>query len=140
MGADHTAGYAIAQNVLKVGGDVDPLKPDGQAELSQALQIATAALDSTGMCLFVAFCVLDEPQALQCIVDMLNAQGGSSLTTEDVDALGRTILKAERAFNTAAGFTAKDDRLPRFFQTEPLTPHKVVFDVPDSDLDMVYDI
>ncbi len=140
MGADHTAGYAIAQNVLKVGGDVDPLKPDGQAELSQALQIATAALDSTGLCLFVAFCVLDEPEALQTIVDMLNAQGGSSLTTDDVDALGRSILKVERAFNAAAGFTAKDDRLPRFFQTEPLSPHKVVFDVPDSDLDAVHNI
>lgn len=138
MGGDHTAGYAIAQNVLKVGGDVDPLKPEGQAEISQALQIATAALDSTGMCLFVAFCLLDEPEALQCIVDMLNAQYGGALTTDDVTALGKRILKTERAFNEAAGFTSKDDRLPRFFQTEPLAPHNVVFDVPDSDLDGVF--
>jgi aldehyde:ferredoxin oxidoreductase len=28
MGADHTAGYAVAQNVLQVGGDVNPLKPE----------------------------------------------------------------------------------------------------------------
>jgi len=26
MGADHTAGYAIATNIMKVGGYVDPLK------------------------------------------------------------------------------------------------------------------
>ena len=33
MGADHTAGYAVATNIMKVGGDVDPLKPEGQVEL-----------------------------------------------------------------------------------------------------------
>ena len=138
MGADHTAGYAIAQNVLKVGGDVDPLKPEGQAELSKALQVATAALDSTGMCLFVAFCLLDEPEALQAIVDMLNAQYGLSMATDDVTSLGQQILKVERAFNSAAGFTSKDDRLPRFFETDPLAPHDVVFDVSHKDLDAVH--
>ena len=139
MGADHTAGYSIAQNILKVGGDVDPLKPEGQAELSKQLQIATAALDSTGLCLFVAFCVLDEAEAMPTIVDLLNARYGSSLTPDDVVALGQRVLKIERAFNAAAGFTAKDDRLPRFFQTEPLSPHGVVFDVPDAELDAVHD-
>jgi aldehyde:ferredoxin oxidoreductase len=138
MGADHTAGYAIAQNVLKVGGDVDPLKPEGQAEISRQLQIATAALDSTGLCLFVAFCVLDEPDALQAIVDMLNTRYGLTLTTDDVVALGQQILTVEREFNAAAGFTAKDDRLPRFFQTDPLPPHNAVFDVSDADLDSVF--
>ena len=60
------------------------------------------------------------------------------LTADDVTALGQRILKVERAFNAAAGFTAKDDRLPRFFQTEPLPPHNVVFDVPDAELDSVH--
>ena len=44
MGADHTAGYATGANILGVGGSVDPLKPEGQYELSQGLQIATASL------------------------------------------------------------------------------------------------
>jgi len=138
MGADHTAGYAIAPNILKVGGDVDPLSPEGQAELSQGLQIVTAALDSTGLCLFVAFCVMDEPEAMQAIVDMLNTRFGTSLTGDDVVALGQKILKAERAFNAEAGFTSKDDRLPRFFQTDPLAPHDVTFDVSDEALDSVH--
>ena len=61
MGADHTAGYAVTANILKVGGDVNPLSPEGQIELSRNLQIATAAVDSTGMCLFIAFALLDQP-------------------------------------------------------------------------------
>src|SRR4030043_499850 len=62
MGGDHTAGYAVATNIMKVGGYVDPLKPEGQIELSRNLQITTAAVDATGMGLFIAFAVLDQPQ------------------------------------------------------------------------------
>ncbi|MGC9975845.1 MAG: aldehyde ferredoxin oxidoreductase C-terminal domain-containing protein [Syntrophales bacterium] len=84
MGADHTAGYAVATNILKVGGYVDPLKPEGQVDLSRNLQIATAAIDSTGMCLFIAFAVLDQPDTFQALIDMLNAFYGLKLTADDV--------------------------------------------------------
>ena len=73
MGADHTAGYAVATNILKVGGFVDPLKPEGQIQLSRDLQIATAAVDSTGMCLFIAFALLDQPETFQALLDLLNS-------------------------------------------------------------------
>ncbi|MEW6360473.1 MAG: aldehyde ferredoxin oxidoreductase C-terminal domain-containing protein [Planctomycetota bacterium] len=139
MGADHTAGYSISANVLGVGGKVDPLKPEGQVELSRNLQIATAALDSTGLCLFVAFCVLDEPKALQAICDMLAAHTGKKFTTNDFVELGKKVLRAERDFNKRAGFTNLDDRLPDFFKTEKLPPHNAVFDVPDKKLDRVFD-
>ncbi|MBM4034401.1 MAG: aldehyde ferredoxin oxidoreductase, partial [Planctomycetes bacterium] len=139
MGADHTAGYAIAQNVLGVGGSVNPLKPEGQAALSAALQQATAALDSTGLCLFVAFCVLDVPDAGQAVVDMVNAHCGTSWSPGDyLEILGKATLRAERAFNRAAGFGAADDRLPHFMKVEALPPHNTVFDVPDEELDGVH--
>jgi aldehyde:ferredoxin oxidoreductase len=138
MGADHTAGYAVATNLLSVGGKVDPLKPQGQIELSRNLQIATAAIDSTGMCLFVAFAVLDQPETFQALIDMINAFSGLNLTADDVTELGKSVLKNERDFNAAAGFTAKQDRLPEFFKKERLAPHDVVFDVTDEDLDKVY--
>ncbi len=138
MGADHTAGYAVAQNVLKVGGDVDPLKPEGQIELSRNLQIATAAIDSTGMCLFIAFAILDQPETFQALMDMLSAFSGEAMTADDFMDLGKKILTMERDFNKRAGFTSKHDRLPRFFKTEPLPPHNITFQVKDEDLDKVF--
>ncbi|WP_432821700.1 aldehyde ferredoxin oxidoreductase C-terminal domain-containing protein [Trichloromonas sp.] len=135
MGADHTAGYTIATNILNVGGFVDPLKKDGQVELSRNLQIATAAVDSTGMCIFIAFPALDIPECLPALIDMINARFGINLTGDDVTNLGKSVLKIERAFNQAAGFTAADDRLPEFFKFEPVAPHNVVWDFSDEEID-----
>ena len=137
MGADHTAGYAVTANILGVGGTVDPLKGEGQVELSRNLQIATAAVDSTGMCLFIAFAVLDQPETFRALIDMINAMYGLSLTGDDVTALGKNVLKTEWGFNTEAGFTSVHDRLPDYFKTETLAPHNVVFEVSDEELDQV---
>lgn len=138
MGADHTAGYSVTANVLGVGGAVDPLKPAGQVELSRNLQIATAAIDSTGMCLFIAFAILDQPETFDALVNTINAFCGLSLTADDVVALGKKILTMERDFNQRAGFTEKDDRLPEYFKKESLPPHNVRFAVEDAELDAVY--
>jgi aldehyde:ferredoxin oxidoreductase len=134
MGADHTSGYAIATNILKVGGYVDPLKKEGQVELSRNLQIATAVIDSTGLCLFVAFPVLDIPESFTAMYEMVNARYGLNMTAEDVAVLGKYILKTEHEFNLAAGFTCKDDRLPEFME-EPIPPHNAVWDMSDAEVD-----
>ena len=139
MGADHTAGYSVTANVLGVGGNVDGTKPEGQVELSKNLQIATAAIDSTGMCLFIAFAILDQPETFQALLDVINGFTGLSLTGDDVNALGMSVLKAEREFNAKAGFTSKDDRLPEYFKKEAIAPHNVTFQVTDEDLDKVFD-
>jgi aldehyde:ferredoxin oxidoreductase len=138
QGADHTAGYAVATNIMKVGGFVDPLKPEGQVELSRNLQIATAAIDSTGMCLFIAFAIMDQPETFQALLDLLNAFYGLTLNADGVTELGKSILKNERAFNIQAGLTAQHDRLPDFFKKELLPPHNLTFQVTDQDLDKVF--
>ncbi|MFC1831100.1 aldehyde ferredoxin oxidoreductase family protein [Thermodesulfobacteriota bacterium] len=135
MGADHTTGYAVTANILGVGGSVDPLSNEGQVELSRNLQIATAAIDSTGMCLFIAFAALDDPNCLPALIDLINARYGLSLSGDDVTNLGKSILKTERGFNQAAGFTNADDRLPEFFYLEPLPPHNVVVDFSGEEID-----
>ncbi|TIH19987.1 aldehyde ferredoxin oxidoreductase [Marinifilum sp. JC120] len=128
MGGDHTAGYAVATNILKVGGDVDPLSKEGQIELSKNLQIATATIDGLGLCLFVAFAVLDTEDAVQCICDLVAATHGIEFTVEDFIALGVNTLKDELDFNRKAGFTKSDDQLPRFFSEEKLAPHDTVWE------------
>ena len=138
MGADHTSAYAVTANILNVGGSVDPLKPEGQVELSRNLQIATAVIDSAGVCLFIAFAALDQPETFQALIDMVNAFYGLSMTADDVTEFGKSVLKNERDFNTRAGFTAEHDRLPEFFKKEPLPPHNITFQVKDEDLDTLF--
>jgi len=138
MGADHTAGYAVTANILQVGGSVDPLKPEGQIELSRNLQIATTVVDTVGVCLFIAFAALDQPETFQALVDMVNSFYGLSLNGDDVAGLGKSILKMERDFNKAAGFTKEHDRLPAYFKNQALAPHNVTFQVTDQDLDTVF--
>ncbi|MEE8450897.1 MAG: aldehyde ferredoxin oxidoreductase C-terminal domain-containing protein [Thermoguttaceae bacterium] len=138
MGADHTAGYAVAPNVLGIGGNVDPLKPDGQVELSRNLQIATATIDAAGLCLFIAFAMLDDPTTLDGICEMLGGLYGRPFSADDYAEIGKRTLALERHFNEAAGFNSRDDRLPDFFKTEKLAPHDSTFTVPDDELDEVF--
>ncbi|MHB8811401.1 MAG: aldehyde ferredoxin oxidoreductase C-terminal domain-containing protein, partial [Desulfobulbaceae bacterium] len=81
------------------------------------------------------FPALDIPEAFTAIVDMINARFGISLTADDVTELGKNILRTEHAFNLAAGFTNKDDRLPEFFSQEKLPPHNVVWDFTGEEID-----
>jgi aldehyde:ferredoxin oxidoreductase len=138
MGADHTAGYTIAPEILSVGGKADPLSPEGKADLSRAFQATTAFIDSSGHCLFIAFAILDIASGYQGMVDEVNGVLGTNYTADDVVKLGTEILRKERAFNEAAGFTKVHDRVPEFMKYEPLPPHNQVFDVPDEALDAVY--
>jgi aldehyde:ferredoxin oxidoreductase len=139
MGADHTAGYTIAPEILSVGGKADPLSPEGKAALSRAFQATTAFIDSTGHCLFIAFAILDIPSGFEGMMEECNGLLGANWKSEDAAKIGADILRKERAFNEAAGLTKADDRLPEFMKYEPLPPHNQVYDVPDSALDSVYE-
>ncbi|MEW5720368.1 MAG: aldehyde ferredoxin oxidoreductase C-terminal domain-containing protein, partial [Chloroflexota bacterium] len=138
MGADHTSGYTIAPEILGVSGKQDPLSPEGKAALSRGFQAATAFIDSSGHCLFIAFAILDIASGMEGMVEECNGVLGTNWTTDDVGKIGGEILKKERAFNEAAGLTNKQDRVPEFMKTEPLPPHNQVFDISDAALDSVY--
>ncbi|NOQ38777.1 MAG: aldehyde ferredoxin oxidoreductase [Anaerolineales bacterium] len=138
MGADHTAGYTIAPEIAGVSGKLDPLTDEGKAALSLTFQAATAFIDSTGYCLFIAFPILDIETGWAGMAESVAGVTGQKITGEDVIPLGKEILKIERKFNELAGFTAADDRLPEFMRYEKLPPHDVVWSMPDKDLDEVY--
>lgn len=131
QGADHTAGNAFGARK-----EVNPLGVQGQKELSLKLQIIAAMLDSTGLCLFARPPVIADPQIM---VDMLNGIYGWGWTKDDLDRFTRDVLRNELEFNRRAGITAADYRIPEYMREEPLAPHNAVFDVPDSELDSVFD-
>jgi aldehyde:ferredoxin oxidoreductase len=138
MGADHTAGYTIAPEILSVGGKVDPLSPEGKAALSRGFQATTAFIDSTGHCLFIAFAILDIASGFEGMMEECNGVLGTNWKSEDAAKIGGEILRKERAFNEAAGIGKEEDRIPEFMKYEPLPPHNQVFDVSDKVLDSVY--
>ncbi|MFH1756447.1 MAG: aldehyde ferredoxin oxidoreductase C-terminal domain-containing protein, partial [Pseudomonadota bacterium] len=138
MGADHTAGYTIAPEILSVGGKVDPLSPEGKAALSRGFQATTAFIDSTGHCLFIAFAILDIASGFEGMMEECNGVLGTNWKSEDAAKIGGEILRKERTFNEAAGIGKEEDRMPEFMKFEPLPPHNQVFDVPDKALDSVY--
>jgi aldehyde:ferredoxin oxidoreductase len=137
MGADHTAGYTIAPEILGVSGKVDPLDVH-KADLVRNFQQATAFLDTTGHCLFISFAILDIAKGFEGVVEECNGVLGTDWTVAEAVKLGGKILEMERGFNKAAGFTKKDDRLPEFMRREPLPPHNTVWDISDEELDRVH--
>ena len=125
MGADHTAGFAAML-------DEDDKNPDGKAQASLDMQVYMAFVDAAGICMAATDGATEENGGIEAMSQMVNALFGWNITIDDY---GKEILKIERAFNRAAGFTPLHDRLPEFMAKEPLPPHNTVFDVPDSDID-----
>jgi|TARA_B100000315_G_scaffold260809_1_gene325651 aldehyde:ferredoxin oxidoreductase len=138
QGADHTAGYSNAQEILGVGGKVDPSAVEGKADLSRTMQAATAFIDAHGYCLFTAFAMLDISSGMEGMVETVNGILGTDWTVDDVGRVGMEILESEREFNAAAGFTKADDRLPEFMTYEPLPPLNEVNNIPDAVMDSVF--
>jgi aldehyde:ferredoxin oxidoreductase len=114
-GACHVRGYMIAAEVLGVPEKLDPLRPDGKAAMNIAFQDLTAALDSSGICLFVTFSI-GAPE----LTAMLKTATGFDYDEQSVMLAGERIWNLERLFNQRAGFTRKDDNLPKRMLTEPL--------------------
>lgn len=125
MGADHTAGFAVML-------DEDDKNPEGKAQTSLDMQIYMAFVDATGICMAAMDGVTEENGGIEAMSQMVNALFGWNINMEDY---GKEIIKTERGFNKAAGFTSLHDRLPEFLSKEPLPPHNTVFDVPYNEID-----
>jgi aldehyde:ferredoxin oxidoreductase len=129
QGGDHTAGLTIRDKV-------NHLDPKGQVELSRTKQINMAGYDTLGVCIFAGFGFA--ASGSDTIAQLLNARYGWSVDNCILQTLGRETLTLEREFNRRAGFTAKDDRMPEWMTREPLPPTNAVFDVPDEELDTLF--
>ena len=112
-GACHLRGYTIASQVLGIPVKTDPVESEGKPELVKAFQDATAAFDSSGLCVFTTFA-----WGVADLAPQLQAACNEEFTTEELEKIGERIWNMEREFNNAAGFTAKDDSLPKRLLTE----------------------
>lgn len=112
QGADHTAG-----NVPKYASRDKDLAE--LVERSLEAQIACAAVDSIGLCVFGR--TVTNPN-VAFMADAINSALGTEIQPTFFHEIGRETLILEKQFNDAAGFTAEDDDLPAFFYDEPLKP------------------
>ncbi|TVT48035.1 MAG: aldehyde ferredoxin oxidoreductase family protein [Denitromonas halophila] len=113
-GACHLRSYTVASEVLGIPVKTDPLVTDGKPELVKAFQDATAIFDSAGICVFTSFA-----WTLADVQPQLQAACDGDWSMEKLNLVGERIWNMERQFNTAAGFTRKDDDLPPRLKTEP---------------------
>jgi aldehyde:ferredoxin oxidoreductase len=106
-GACHLRSYTVSSEILGIPEKTDPLSTNGKPALVKAFQDATAAVDSTGLCVFTTFA-----WTLNDIAPQVDAACDGSWTPETMLEVGERIWNMERVFNNRAGFTAKDDNLP----------------------------
>ena len=107
-GACHLRSYTVASEVLGIPIKTDPLATDGKADLVKAFQDATATFDAAGICIFTSFA-----WTLADVQPQLQAACEGDWSLEKMNEVGERIWNMERQFNLAAGFTGKDDTLPK---------------------------
>ena len=106
-GACHLRAYTVSSEVLGIGGKTDPLVTEGKAGLVKAFQDLTAAVDSSGTCIFTTFALTGDD-----IAPMIDAACEGDWGVERLNEVGERIWNMERQYNIAAGFTGADDTLP----------------------------
>ena len=114
-GACHVRGYLIAPEILGVPEKVDPHTSVGKAALDIAFQDLTAALDATGVCLFITLGI-GAPELLA----MLKPATGFDYDMDEMMGVGERIWNLEKLFNLRAGLDRTEDTLPRRFLQEPM--------------------
>jgi aldehyde:ferredoxin oxidoreductase len=114
-GGCHVRGYMIAPEILGVPEKMDPYTTEGKAAMDIAFQNLTGAWDSAGVCLFATFSI-GGPE----LVAMLKPATGVDYDIDEVMEVGERVWNLEKLFNLRAGFTKKDDTLPKRLLQEPM--------------------
>lgn len=114
-GGCHVRGYMVSPEILGLPEKLDRFSLEGKAEWVKIFQDLTAAIDSSGLCLFTSFALGAEDYA-----NLLTAATGNTYSVEDVLAAGDRCFNVERLFNLQEGYTAADDTLPKRLLEEPM--------------------
>lgn len=114
-GGCHVRGYMTSAEVLGIPEKLDPAAIEDKPEWTKTFQDLTAAIDSSGLCLFITF-GLGAPE----VASQLSAATGIDYTTEKIMECGERVWNLERLFNLKAGLSAEDDTLPPRLLHEPI--------------------
>ena len=107
-GGCHLRSYTVSSEVLGIPEKTDPLVTDGKAGLVKAFQDVTAAVDSSGTCIFTTFAL-----SMDDIAPEIDAACEGDWSVDNLMEVGERIWNMERKYNIAAGFTGADDTLPK---------------------------
>jgi len=115
QGPHHAYGYTFIDELLSVHNSMDPWDTEGKPELVREYQDMTAVMDSLGFCNWLLLGL-----KFSNLVPMTNAVLGTQYKAPDLMEIGERAWNLERLFNSKAGFTGEDDRLPDRFTKEPI--------------------
>ncbi len=122
IGGSHMRGDPAYFELFGVPESMDPHQWEGKAKVTKAYQDLSAIIDSVGLCIFFAvrnLAAKDLGVAPVGILEYLNAATGADYTLEELMHAGERIINAERMFLVRAGFTRKDDSLPKRLTEDP---------------------
>ena len=123
IGGSHMRGDPAYFELFGIPKPLDPLEWKGKARPTQAFQDHSAIIDSAGLCIFFTVRNLVEKDldiAPTGVLEYMNAVTGADYTLQELSEAGQRIINAERMYLVKAGFSRKDDSLPRRLTEEPL--------------------
>lgn len=130
-----------ARAELGVAEAADRFSPQGKPELVRLSLIASAVVDSLGLCKVPVLILLDDFN-LSLEAELVSALTGLEITRQDLARAGERIINLERLLNIRFGDQPTADRLPDKFLSEPLADGPAAGSVVELDemLDRFYEI
>jgi len=114
-GGCHVRAYLISPEILALPEKLDRFDIAGKPEWVKIFQDLTAAIDSTGLCLFTSFAMNADDYA-----EMLSAVTGNDYDAGSLLEAGDRIWNMEKLFNINSGLGYEDDTLPKRLLEEPI--------------------
>ncbi|SCY39727.1 aldehyde ferredoxin oxidoreductase family protein [Alkaliphilus peptidifermentans] len=106
-GGCHVRAYLISPEILGLPEKLDRFSLEGKATWVKIFQDFTAAIDSSGLCLFTSFAM-----GAQDYADIYNAVCGTELTGDTFIEAGERIWNMEKVYNLESGIKPEEDTLP----------------------------
>ena len=112
-GGCHLRAYPISHEILRKPVATNRFTFSGKARMVKLAEDQNAAVDSLTACKFMFFAA-----SLEEFARAFSAVTGVTMTAQDLQSTGETIVMRERCMNTMNGFNADDDDLPERFFTD----------------------